>query len=61
MVRGISGEVLVCVVLARFCDSLVDVCYVKGEVDASFDFVVDGVDLCAEVWGAGDGVIWIVL
>ncbi len=42
-----------------FC--LVDVGYIKSEVDVSFDFVINLVDLVAEMFGTRDSVVGIVV
>ncbi len=61
MMGGVSGDVSVGGFWSFCGDSLVDVGNVKGEVDATFNGVVDVINLGAEVLCAGDGVKRVVL
>lgn len=40
---------------------LLNVCYVKSEVNSFFDCIIDGIDLLAELVGSWDGCIWVVV
>ena len=61
MVGGGCGDLWWSVFWRFVCDGLVDVGNVKGEVDATFNFIIDVVNLGAELLSAGDGVKRVVL